>query len=464
MHNCSFVSNCELSLYVCGLDPLCRGCFMTRPPAARCAAALGNVQDSCGAGTAGAANDHYVVDCQEAVAIGDRVVWATVFFGWVSIFAVLAVLLVIYGYNKDRRSHRDRILVGMFVGNLLFSIANAMPYQVFGSADNASCDDPTYGIGYLCAGTLLWLGGKYVMVSYEIFIVAASIVSLKTGSITMPWRHELPAHVACAAVGAIVLVYFDAECVPLMDALDTDQAGGRAATNAATASADAAAKSKAGLALNVIEARLLQVWLGFLGVVLAAWGVQRLYLHRLIVGWNTRMLEVVESVEYELWTRGSKEVEEQRARHRILLAQQKQSYLEIARPLEPFIAVFVAFSIPAIVMATDVCARRSSSQAYVECDILCQFVLSFRALATSGVYFSDAQCRAQLRAPGTLLCKVGRRLAGFGGWCCGKLAGDDDAAGYRIHFATELEDVRGEPGVDGDTGAGVPYALMEPEA
>ena len=458
MFNCSFVSSCELSLYTCGLDPLCRGCFMTHPAPARCEDALGSIRDSCGADTAGAGTDHYVYDCPETIAIGNRVVWATVFFGWVSIFAVLAVLLVIYGYNKDRRSHRDRILVGMFVGNLLFSIANAMPYQVLDSADTAHCGYAAYGVGYLCGGTSLWLGAKYVMASYEIFIVVASIVSLKTGSITMPWRYELPAHVTCAAVGVIVLVYNDVECVALLDTAVADIAAGdvsAATADAATTNADGAAGFKADLTLNDIEARLLQGWLCFLGVVLAAWGVQRLYLHRLIIGWNTRMIEVVETVEYELWTRGSKEVEEQRARHRIMLAQQKQSYLEIARPLEPFIAVFVAFSIPAIVMATEFCAYRTANKQYVECDILCTFFLSFRALATSGVYFSDEQCRAQLRAPGTLLRKVARRLAGFGGWCCGKLAGDDDAAGYRIHFATDLE--------DGDADVGVPYELMETE-
>lgn len=42
-----------------------------------------------------------------------------------------------------------------------------------------------------------------------------------------------------------------------------------------------------------------------------------------------------------------------------LLSLVKCSYDEVARPLEPYVAVFAFFGIPAIIMATDFCQARS---------------------------------------------------------------------------------------------------------
>jgi hypothetical protein len=187
---------------------------------------------------------------------------------------------------------------------------------------------------------------------------------------------------------------------------------------------------------------LLRWWLIFLGVVLVAWIGQRVYLRRLFVEWVTTMTELTETVEYELWSRGSKEVEEQKARPRILLAKQKEGYLEVTKPLEAYIAVFVAFSIPAIVMATDWCGNQTNNAIILgtaTCDIVAPAFLALRTLATVCVYFSDAGCRAELRDHRKLRRKVWLRARGFGGWCCGAAAGDPDAAGYRVHFSTELE-------------------------
>ena len=51
-----------------------------------------------------------------------RAKWTTAVFGWLSILASLAVLAVTYAYGKDRRSLRDRIVVGLFLANIAFSI------------------------------------------------------------------------------------------------------------------------------------------------------------------------------------------------------------------------------------------------------------------------------------------------------------------------------------------------------
>jgi hypothetical protein len=97
----------------------------------------------------------------------------------------------------------------------------------------------------------------------------------------------------------------------------------------------------------------------------------------------------------------------------------KEAYDEIARPLEPYVIVFIVFGIPACVMATDYCRDNSSAKtdaavgvrssrviSYKICDVACELALAFRSLATVMVYFASRQNRSQLLAVGTL----GRRL------------------------------------------------------
>ena len=68
----------------------------------------------------------------------------------------------------------------------------------------------------------------------------------------------------------------------------------------------------------------------------------------------------------------------------------------LSAPLHP--KVFVAFSVPAIVLATQWCSHQSDrvwnrlSGSAVACADMCYLVLSLRPLATAAVYFSDAQC------------------------------------------------------------------------
>ena len=84
------------------------------------------------------------------------------------------------------------------------------------------------------------------------------------------------------------------------------------------------------------------------------------------------------------------------------------------------------------------------------------------------MYFSDPGCRAELLDHRTLRRKIWLRLRGLGGWCCGAAAGDPDAAGYRVHFSTELEmaseadggEAAGEDRAEDETGAGIPYQAM----
>ena len=87
--------------------------------------------------------------------------------------------------------------------------------------------------------------------------------------------------------------------------------------------------------------------------------------------------------------------------------------------------VFVAFSVPAMVLATRWCDEQTErmwnreSGPALNCMSTCLLILAMRPLATAAVYFSDKQCRAELCDARTLGCKFWRRLRGFGAWLLG---------------------------------------------
>ena len=101
------------------------------------------------------------------------------------------------------------------------------------------------------------------------------------------------------------------------------------------------------------------------------------------------------------------------ARRRLLQAR-REAFNEVAKPLEPYIAVFVVFSIPAIVMSTAWCQAHSGATIanaattiesgagetflYGTCDVWCEFVLAFRSLATVTVYLVPRERRVELVA------------------------------------------------------------------
>ena len=84
------------------------------------------------------------------------------------------------------------------------------------------------------------------------------------------------------------------------------------------------------------------------------------------------------------------------ARRRLLEAR-REAFNEVARPLEPYIAVFVVFAAPAVLMSTTYCDEHSGvreenghyegvggvrKRTYGMCDVLCEFALAFRSLAS----------------------------------------------------------------------------------
>jgi hypothetical protein len=105
------------------------------------------------------------------------------------------------------------------------------------------------------------------------------------------------------------------------------------------------------------------------------------------------------------------------------LEARRDAFNEVAKPLEPYIAVFVVFAAPALVMSTSFCQIHSGASAatggsaagnagnladftYGTCDVWCEFALSFRSLATVVVYLVPRERRVELSA----VCVTFRKL------------------------------------------------------
>ena len=104
--------------------------------------------------------------CPPAFRTSNILTWVGSAFGALGIVGCICVMWVIYGYGKDRRSIRDRILIGIFMSNLVYSIANAAPNNLVGEATGRPCGhwviDPVPGeYKATCSLRGLWMWGKY---------------------------------------------------------------------------------------------------------------------------------------------------------------------------------------------------------------------------------------------------------------------------------------------------------------
>lgn len=165
-----------------------------------------------------------------------------------------------------------------------------------------------------------------------------------------------------------------------------------------------------------------QVWLGLLAAAVLLWACLRYSFTRLLTEWRAVETEAHKSWDRDYWSDVDTDV---RGRKQRLLDLVKEGYEEVARPLEPYVAVFVVFGVPAIVMATDFCQANSSTQtsltstafasssvAYGTCDVWCEFVLSFRSLAAVLVFLSWPEHRRTLFQPRALLRRLVTRSTG----------------------------------------------------
>jgi hypothetical protein len=105
----------------------------------------------------------------------------------------------------------------------------------------------------------------------------------------------------------------------------------------------------------------------------------------------------------------------------------REAFNEVAKPLEPYIFVFVVFAAPAFVMSTPFCQSHSGATSaiggssnlnaftdftYGTCDVWCEFALAFRSLGTVAVYLVPRKRRAELVAVRTTWHKLCARVVG----------------------------------------------------
>lgn len=151
-----------------------------------------------------------------------------------------------------------------------------------------------------------------------------------------------------------------------------------------------------------VLATMIRAWLAPFGVSLVLWMLSRMLYHRLLVEWQQDRTEA--TLKWDADLDGVRVKRQMR-----LLDLRREAYNEIARPLEPYIAVFILFAIPAIVMATDYCQNVSTEKNHY-CQIPCETVLALRSGTTAAAYFWIPEHRRQLCNVGGLLTRLRVRL------------------------------------------------------
>jgi hypothetical protein len=111
---------------------------------------------------------------------------------------------------------------------------------------------------------------------------------------------------------------------------------------------------------DTLEQTMLRIWLGLLGLAIAIWLGLRWQFTRLSSAWRQMRIDAEADWDRDLWAQGS---EGERQMKKRLLDMVKDGFEEVARPLEPFVAVFVLWGVPAMMMATDFCQYQSGATA-----------------------------------------------------------------------------------------------------
>jgi len=228
--------------------------------------------------------------------------------GIAGIIGCLCVLAVLFAHGRDRRSLRDRILAGMFVSNIVYSLSFVIPANWFdssgpaiGTGPNAQCELVVSMTTYSTAYGFM-LSGKFMMVMYELFIVAASVIALRTGATELGKWTERACHGACVSTGVAVFIAWVVVQVPrLITAI-------RLLKRAKTADTPQGATTDTAMGLAHAEAwdatysAYLQAWVGVFALVVATWIYQRfVLLRRRTAEWNTSLVEAAGEWDRDLW-------------------------------------------------------------------------------------------------------------------------------------------------------------------
>lgn len=250
------------------------------------------------------------------------------------------------------------------------------------------------------------------MICYELFVLYASVVALRTGSINLSRGHELSLHMLCIVTGAVVFVFFySAQPQKYDEYVETDSV---------------ATQQEALQDYNTTVERTMRIWLYILAVVVVGWAYQRFFLFERLRSEIRLALRDADEADVGAVFTGK------RVSTRHLLVLRQQAFDEIARPLEKYVAIFIFFGIPAAFMATPYCSTNSgkAGEDIVDCQHVMEAVLALRTPATVAVYVMVSGNREQFKFSnvGELLSRVWSRFKA--NVLCGH-AGRGEKVGFR---------------------------------
>lgn len=177
-----------------------------------------------------------------------------------------------------------------------------------------------------------------------------------------------------------------------------------------------------------LESNMLIAWMSFLGLVMAAWVYLRWLLSTLLKSWRAHLVEKEGEWERDLWD--PQHQVEKTVKLRVL-TMKREAYEQVARPLEPYVWVFVVFAVPAVFMSTDYCDSHSDAKfntvtnssnptvtaafsnhdvSYGLCFPSCELLLAFRSIATVVAYFAWREHRAEVYDIRTLARRLWSRI------------------------------------------------------
>jgi hypothetical protein len=379
--------------------------------------------------------------CSSTVHTINSVVFATATIGGVSTAACLAVGLTIVAHSRDRESQRARIMLGLMVANAVHSSANAIPLAAL-LTSATHCGDLALSFETIRFGRAWWFTGKYGLVCLELFIIGASMWALRSGTSAVPRWVEGCAHTSCFAAAALAFAVLYAMCSRInangYNTITEDEA----ITGAYEHLGDQddlddhpvyAAYLQYGAGRNSYDSlvrNMLVAWDLIVGVAVVLWIALRvLHLH-VLRALRSEVAAMARAESNDEWRDTRRSAWEAR---RLLVKVRGDAFAEVAKPLEPYIFVFVVFSVPAIVMSTAFCQSHSGEResnyevtgydrsggsnnggdqvfTYGTCDVWCEFVLAFRSLATVALFLRPRRRREDLMAVRTTLAKLRSRL------------------------------------------------------
>jgi len=371
--------------------------------------------------------------CPATVRRVNLIVVLTAAVGGISVLGCALVMVVIVGYKKDLLTSRDRVLLGLLVSNVIYSSANVIPLNYL--RVGADCGKLLLSFPAIRFGRAWWFLGKYSIVLFELSIVALSARALRRGVRKARGWVEALYYTLSTAGGLAAFATFYALCYQINSHGYNEQAEEQSYDPSFNHIYEPAADDdifvyardrddafhKAKNNYDTLVQRMLVAWLLFAAMTLLLW----LYVHWLHHG----LLRSVDESKEMLagWDRDRVAAAQapDMLRRRRLIELKKEGFIEVARPLQGYVTIFVAFAIPATVMATPWCRERSglsnAKQAqndlptegvYQEgmCDIYCEFVLAFRSIVFVLYYFSLKEHRRELLHIRTLGRRLRRRL------------------------------------------------------